>query len=192
MEMDKAIARNRLLLTPAERILRWAYLALLFSASLTFLYLLVYTDWYEKKAISGDVMPEIAIYILALFMLILGVYAIVKWKKLAEWTVIPSSIDEMKKKALLDKLALSYNWRLEQDSTENCYRYFFGKRFFGSSHRITVLVAADFFYINVLDYYNPLAAIDFGTNKRLKNKIKAEIEGELTKMSVSDGLTLSK
>jgi hypothetical protein len=175
MDIQKAISDRRLPMKNWDKIMYWLTPTFIISCALYFLYLLTYTNWFENSHGINPTISKTTEYCLFLLLLSIGLYSIYKISNFQKLTSVITNLDTKDKKRILETLTTLLPWRLENDSNENCYKFFHKKGLLSLAYRITILTDMNGFYLNVQDFYD-WAPIDFGANKRLTNKIKSEIE----------------
>lgn len=175
MDIQKAILDTRLPMKNWDKIMYWITPIFIISCALYFLYLLTYTNWFENSHGRNPTISKTTEYCFFLLLLSIGLYSIYKISNFQKLTSVSANLDTNDKKRIIETLTTLFPWRLENDSTENCYKIFHKKGLLSLSYRITILTDVNGFYLNVHDFYD-WAPIDFGANTRLTKKIKSEIE----------------
>jgi hypothetical protein len=156
----------------------WNYFIsiLIIGGGLYFLYLLNFTEWYDsKKTTTTNAMPIWGIYIFIGFFIALGLYGFWRIPQAYKITLIKSVLSIEEKSIIIHNIISDFKLKeLERDQQYWQLRYV-GR--FKNRFDIHMFYDPDNFYFNVqqIDSGNDGGFIDFGTSKRVTNKIKNKI-----------------
>jgi hypothetical protein len=146
------------------------------GVGLYFLYLLNFTEWYDlKKVTTGNIMPIWGIYVFCGFLILLGLYGFWRIPKTYEITFIKSDFSIDKKNQIINQIINDF--KLNELEKDEQYRHFRYVGRFWNTFDIYIFYDTDSFYLNAqqIDFGNDGGFIDFGTSKRVTNKIKNKI-----------------
>lgn len=143
---------------------------------LYFLYLLNFTEWYNlKKATTKNIVPIWGIYLFVVFFISLGLYGFWRIPKTYKITLIKSEHSIKEKNQLINHLISDF--KLNEIEREVQYRHFRYVGRFWNSFDIYIFYDINNFYLNVqqIDFMKDGGFIDFGTSKKVTNRIKRKI-----------------
>lgn len=156
----------------------WNYLISVgvIGVGLFFLYLMNFTDWYERKAITTqNIAPVWAIYALVVFMISLGLYGMWRIPKSYKISWIPSEKSIPEKELVINSLVSDF--KLYEHERDEDYRHY---KYFGScnnSFDVYLYWDKGSFYLNAQQNDSGVSGgfIDFGTSRRVTEKFKKNI-----------------
>ena len=139
-----------------------------------FLYLLYYTDWYGiKTETTENIAPKWFINCFSGFFISLGLYGFWRIPKIYEFTKIESCHSNTDKELVINELISEFKLnKLEKGDQYHNFRYKRG--FFRHYFYIYIFYDDNNIYLNA-QQYDYRGYIDFGTSKRVTNKIKRKI-----------------
>lgn len=153
----------------------WNYFIAIFfiGIGLCFLYLLHFTDWYAISSVTTEnITPVWTIHVMSGLFIILGLYGF--WRIPITYKVSPikSDVSIEQKSDIIHQLINDFNLiELESEGQFHHFHYF-GR--YWSSFNIYLFYDSNNFYINAQEN-NKRTYIDFGTSKKVTNKIKNKI-----------------
>jgi hypothetical protein len=147
---------------------------------LFFTYLFVFTDWYESKdATMDNIIPRSGMYAFNLFFILFGLYGFWRIPATYKFTLIESKHSIEQKSDMLNLLIADF--KLKELEYDEQYRHYYYEGRFWNSFNVHVFFDSNNFYLNShqLDVQDNGGFIDFGTSKRVTNKIKRKIIAQL-------------
>jgi hypothetical protein len=147
---------------------------------LSALFLLHFTDWHEnKKALNENIMPVWGIDLSVGPLIFLGLYGFWRIPKTYKITSIKSDKTLAEKSNLINKIVAEFQFII-LERKDQYYHFKYTGRFW-TSFDIYCFYDAHNFYLNTqqIDSGNDGGFIDFGTSKRLNNKIKRKLLDKL-------------
>lgn len=144
------------------------------GVGLYFLYLLNFTDWYEVKELTTkNIAPTWLIYGMSGFFISLGLYGFWRIPKRYEITKIESRHSKIDKEHIINQLISEF--KLNRLEKEDQYHHFTYRGRFLSPFDIYIFYDDNNIYLNAQQYDYNGGYMDFGTSKRVTNKIKNKI-----------------
>ena len=143
---------------------------------LFFLYQLNFTEWYElKKLTTKNIMPMWGIYVMSGLFILLGLYGFWRVPKTYELTCIRSKLSIDKKDQIINQILNDFE--LQELERQEQYRHFKYTGPFLNKFDIYMFYDQSNFYLNAQqrDAGNDGGFIDFGTSKRVTQKIKSKL-----------------
>lgn len=156
----------------------WNYFIsiLVIGVGLYFLYLLNFTEWYDsKKTTTTNAMPIWGIYIFMVSLIALGLYGFWRIPQTYKITKIKSALSIEEKTLIIHNIISDF--KLKELESDQQYRHFRYVGRFLNRFDIYIFYDLNNFHLNVqqIDSGNDGGFIDFGTSKRVTNKIKNKI-----------------
>ena len=150
------------------------------SAGLYFIYLLHFTDWYEvKKVTTKSIAPIWLINTGSIFFILLGLYGFWRIPITYKVTFFESKVSIEEKNRIVNQIIKDF--KLNELVNEEQYRHYRYVGRFWNSFDIYIYFDSNNFCLNAqqIEFGNNGGFIDFGTSKRVTNKIKRSIIAQL-------------